>query len=225
MYSRKPGSRSKNQTEIDRAQRVFSARQVHSFGPNLDLFLLPTARPIPPRPAPSRHPRKTNPQSCALECEGYAFFGTQYGDECWCGGNETDHLQHGESELCDFKCAGDASQVCGGYFSLSVYQYASATTTGGQEEEEEGGPVVQPTTSTSSGGASTTTDAIPECDGVLSPLGYYCCASSCGTCGGTGCGGREGGAAACCTNNIKAAGDKCEATGGAAPCVVDEYLG
>ena len=30
----------------------------------------------------------------------------------------------------------------------------------------------------------------------------FCCASSCGTCGGTGCGGRDGGADSCCTSSI-----------------------
>eukprot|EP00752_Nemacystus_decipiens_P009246 g8259.t1 len=161
-------------------------------------------------------------ESCALECEGYAFFGTQYGDECWCGGNETDHLQHGVSELCDYKCAGDATQTCGGYWSMNVYQYACATT---NETEEPAAPMSTTTSSIEEEGSTSTTVTSAGCDGVLSPLGYYCCASSCGTCGGPGCAGRAGGASACCTKDIKAAGEMCETTGGVAPCVVDEYLG
>ncbi|CAM9480330.1 unnamed protein product [Sphacelaria rigidula] len=60
---------------------------------------------------------------CALECEGSQLFGTQYGYECWCGDEETNHLQHGESEMCDYSCEGKADEVCGGYWSMSVWEY------------------------------------------------------------------------------------------------------
>ena len=64
-----------------------------------------------------------------------------------------------------------------------------------------------------------------ECDGVLSNLGYYCCASSCGSCGGSGCGSRDGGSASCCVGALQTAGTMCSTTGGAAPCIVGDYLG
>lgn len=166
--------------------------------------LVPNRTPahLPPSP-PASLLIPPNKQSCALECEGYTFFGTQYGIECWCGGTDTDHVQHGESETCNMECSGDPSQICGGEWSMNVYKYGAATAVPSANE-----------------GMST-----PQCDGVLSTLGYYCCASSCGTCGGSGCGDRDGGAEACCTKDIKAKGAKCEATSGAAPCVMDEYMG
>ena len=56
----------------------------------------------------------------------------------------------------------------------------------------------------------------PVCDGILN--GDVCCAASCGTCGGSGCGGRPGGAASCCSGAIRAAGRSCAEH--SAPCLV-----
>lgn len=39
-------------------------------------------------------------------------------------------------------------------------------------------------------------------DGIISNSGLACCAASCGTCGGAGCGSREGGKALCCHQHI-----------------------
>lgn len=55
------------------------------------------------------------------------------------------------------------------------------------------------------------------CDGLLSPLGQYCCPTGCGECGGVGCSSRPLGAENCCTTKIKASGDMCAVTQ-AAPC-------
>jgi hypothetical protein len=44
-----------------------------------------------------------------------------------------------------------------------------------------------------------------------------CCAASCGQCGGSGCGSRPGGSAACCINTILSAGNSC--SGSLPPCV------
>ncbi|CAN0183708.1 unnamed protein product, partial [Ectocarpus sp. 13 AM-2016] len=51
--------------------------------------------------------------------------------------------------------------------------------------------------------------------GIVS--GDSCCAESCGTCGGVGCSGREGGAMSCCTSAIEGVGVLCETTS-AGPC-------
>ena len=45
------------------------------------------------------------------------------------------------------------------------------------------------------------------CTGVSS--GDFCCSASCGTCGGSGCSRRPGGAAACCTRSINSSGRSC----------------
>ena len=46
------------------------------------------------------------------------------------------------------------------------------------------------------------------CTGVSS--GDFCCSASCGTCGGSGCSGRPGGADECCTGNINNSGRDCD---------------
>jgi len=58
-------------------------------------------------------------------------------------------------------------------------------------------------------------DFKPWCNGVSS--GMYCCASSCGTCGGSQCGNRPGGSSNCCTSRIKDSGRYCDTN--EAPCI------
>ncbi|CAN0300536.1 unnamed protein product, partial [Laminaria digitata] len=55
--------------------------------------------------------------------------------------------------------------------------------------------------------------------GVESATNPVCCESECGTCGGRGCGGRPGGADACCVGSITDSGMMCNVTM-AAPCIV-----
>jgi hypothetical protein len=55
-----------------------------------------------------------------------------------------------------------------------------------------------------------------QCSGLLRD--EVCCAAACGTCGGTGCASRPGGASACCLGNIRAAGRSCAQF--PPPCVV-----
>lgn len=55
-----------------------------------------------------------------------------------------------------------------------------------------------------------------QCSGLLRD--EVCCAASCGTCGGTGCASRPGGAGACCLGNVRAQGRSCAQF--PPPCVV-----
>ncbi|CAM9165509.1 unnamed protein product [Scytosiphon promiscuus] len=58
---------------------------------------------------------------CAELCATSTFFGTQYGVECWCGDASTDFEANGGA-VCDYDCAGDASEACGGFEAISVYE-------------------------------------------------------------------------------------------------------
>lgn len=49
----------------------------------------------------------------------------------------------------------------------------------------------------------------PNCDTGISK-GNICCAASCGSCGGSGCSSRTGGASSCCTSTIKSDGNSCD---------------
>lgn len=57
------------------------------------------------------------------EDDGYVYSGTQYGVECFCGDDDTDHLHHGESDECDFPCPGSSDETCGGMWSMNVRQH------------------------------------------------------------------------------------------------------
>ncbi|CAM9875367.1 unnamed protein product [Ectocarpus sp. 13 AM-2016] len=57
-------------------------------------------------------------QTCAGLCSDYAYYATQYEVECWCGNNAAYNING--PGVCDFPCAGDASETCGGNFAMSV---------------------------------------------------------------------------------------------------------
>jgi hypothetical protein len=60
-------------------------------------------------------------ESCATFCSSYAFFGTEYGRECYCGNGFTAGSVAAPAADCSFKCAGNAGELCGAGNRLSVY--------------------------------------------------------------------------------------------------------
>jgi hypothetical protein len=58
----------------------------------------------------------------------------------------------------------------------------------------------------------------PKCENGIIGSGNICCPASCGSCTGTGCGSRPGGAWNCCAGNIRESGVSCAE--GQAPCVM-----
>ncbi|CAM9751708.1 unnamed protein product, partial [Sphacelaria rigidula] len=66
---------------------------------------------------------------CAMVCTGYAYFGTQFGNECFCGRTSDDPDELGRA-TCNMSCAGDASETCGGRLAISVYEYTESRTSG-----------------------------------------------------------------------------------------------
>ncbi|KAL2269125.1 hypothetical protein VTJ83DRAFT_3971 [Remersonia thermophila] len=61
---------------------------------------------------------------CAAHCEGYDYFGTQFGSECHCG-TIAPPLGADESE-CSMPCSGNPDETCGGPMRLNVYYFDSA---------------------------------------------------------------------------------------------------
>jgi hypothetical protein len=59
---------------------------------------------------------------CHAGCSDFAYFGVEYGRECWCGGqiNNGSTKAIKESE-CSFPCPGDKTSACGGSVRLSTY--------------------------------------------------------------------------------------------------------
>ncbi|KAH9886520.1 WSC domain-containing protein [Xylariomycetidae sp. FL2044] len=68
-------------------------------------------------------------QSCAANCSAYAFWGTEYSRECYCGAalNPSSTLlvppgsPGGGPPPCNMACSGNSSQTCGDGSRLSVY--------------------------------------------------------------------------------------------------------
>ncbi|KAF2186183.1 heme peroxidase [Zopfia rhizophila CBS 207.26] len=65
--------------------------------------------------------------SCATFCDGYAFFGVEYGRECFCGNNISNNPLLASESDCNFQCTGNSSQVCGAGNRLNVFQSNTAT--------------------------------------------------------------------------------------------------
>ncbi|CAN0368279.1 unnamed protein product, partial [Scytosiphon promiscuus] len=69
-------------------------------------------------------------QKCMADCSGYEYFGTQHGEECWCGTSSDDYDQHGEADdsECSMSCSGDASETCGAGWRMSLYSMSGEGT-------------------------------------------------------------------------------------------------
>lgn len=61
---------------------------------------------------------------CAAYCSEFAYFGTQWGRECFCGNEPATGSAAAPAGDCNFACAGDAAQTCGGSRRLSLYHNA-----------------------------------------------------------------------------------------------------
>ncbi|KAF2668728.1 heme peroxidase [Microthyrium microscopicum] len=59
-------------------------------------------------------------ESCAEFCESYNYFGTEYGQECYCANSFAYTTSIAAESDCDFKCAG-AGELCGAGNRLSLY--------------------------------------------------------------------------------------------------------
>jgi len=61
---------------------------------------------------------------CAQLCVGYQYFGVQFGDQCFCGNI---YGTQGASNNCSMKCQSNATEICGGTNSNSVYSFPAGT--------------------------------------------------------------------------------------------------
>ncbi|KAK5627200.1 hypothetical protein RRF57_002915 [Xylaria bambusicola] len=59
---------------------------------------------------------------CATFCEGFKYFGAEYGSECYCGDEFGEGSEAAPSGQCSMACAADGTQLCGAGDRLSVYE-------------------------------------------------------------------------------------------------------
>ncbi|KAI1169114.1 hypothetical protein F5B18DRAFT_9053 [Nemania serpens] len=64
---------------------------------------------------------------CATFCAGFTYFGTEYGDECYCGDEFGEGSVTAPSSQCGMACSGDATELCGAGDRLSVYELTPTT--------------------------------------------------------------------------------------------------
>ncbi|KAH8883555.1 WSC-domain-containing protein [Thozetella sp. PMI_491] len=60
-------------------------------------------------------------ETCAAFCEGYSYFGTEYGRECYCGNTFGAGSTNTSQADCSMTCGGNGAELCGAGSRLSVY--------------------------------------------------------------------------------------------------------
>ena len=67
---------------------------------------------------------KLTNEVCAAACKGFAYFGTEYASQCYCGNAlASGGAKVGEGD-CGYTCGGDPTELCGAGNRLSVYKTA-----------------------------------------------------------------------------------------------------
>jgi WSC domain len=59
-------------------------------------------------------------EACATACEGYTWFGVEYGRECYCGNTINRGSVIADDSNCSFNCPGDSTEKCGAGNFLDV---------------------------------------------------------------------------------------------------------
>ncbi|KAK8854700.1 hypothetical protein IAR55_003439 [Kwoniella newhampshirensis] len=69
--------------------------------------------------------------SCASYCssKGFAYAGTSYGKQCFCGNSVPAARKQATESGCSYACTGDSSAKCGGYYYLDVYALGGTAAT------------------------------------------------------------------------------------------------
>ena len=61
------------------------------------------------------------PPLCAGFCVGYRYAGVEYGSQCFCGNAWPSSYSKVTDNECNYTCAGDPTQTCGGFWLLNLY--------------------------------------------------------------------------------------------------------
>ena len=117
-------------------------------------------------------------EMCAADCQGFTYWGVEYGGECYCG----NALQAGSvvaaDSDCSFTCPGNAYEYCGAGNRLDLYKVGTATVSSssatGSSSSATGstGMTSIPATTTSSSSISVGSSAAT---GLPSGWAYYGC--------------------------------------------------
>lgn len=77
----------------------------------------------------SNYKESNSAKKCIQTClqSGYLFAGVQYSTECFCGNIEPDIKHKLPDSSCNMKCPADQKAICGGYFTMNVYETGIAS--------------------------------------------------------------------------------------------------
>ncbi|CAB1101161.1 unnamed protein product [Ectocarpus sp. CCAP 1310/34] len=67
-------------------------------------------------------------ETCKATCAGFAYYGLQYSEECFCGLAEEDYTRLGTSDACGYRCSGDVLSTCGGFNAMDVFAMDAGVT-------------------------------------------------------------------------------------------------
>lgn len=60
-------------------------------------------------------------EGCRDKCDGYAYYGLENGNECFCGHEYRLPLEMVNQAECDMECPGDAMESCGGFLRMNIW--------------------------------------------------------------------------------------------------------
>lgn len=60
-------------------------------------------------------------EACREKCDGFAYFGLENGNECFCGQEYSLPLVMVKDGDCDKECPGDEEESCGGFLRMNIW--------------------------------------------------------------------------------------------------------
>ncbi|XP_018325913.1 xylosyltransferase oxt isoform X2 [Agrilus planipennis] len=72
----------------------------------------------------AKYEKTNSPEHCLGIClqSGFPFAGVQYANECFCGTDKPPSSAKLPDSSCNMKCSGNVNKVCGGYFTINVFE-------------------------------------------------------------------------------------------------------
>jgi hypothetical protein len=115
-------------------------------------------------------------ESCAQNCTGFAFWGAEYGQECFCGNTVDPTTAAAPLTDCDMTCSGNPTQYCGAGNRLELYSNGpvpGTTTAATTTTTSAAGTSAAGTTATTSSAAPSST--VPTAPGTVGKFTFVGC--------------------------------------------------
>ncbi|KAJ9121863.1 hypothetical protein QFC22_002486 [Naganishia vaughanmartiniae] len=104
-------------------------------------------------------------ETCATFCNGYKYFGTEYGQECYCGNYFNAGSVVASNNDCSKTCSGSETELCGAGSRLTTYQLTSGSSVSLISQAPPGSTPTAAAGSTATAAAIASTSACPATNG------------------------------------------------------------